>query len=401
MPAPYVSFTFGDPKPVPPTLTPTLSLVGVSAGARPSNYGWTGGGSGGSSGGGSFVAGGDLSGTATAQTVVGLEGKPLDAATVGAPSNGQVVQYDNVSGKWKAVSLVAPTISFRDTHANRATTSASANPTALYFESDRGNACYESQGGAWILVGGEYVAAFSSRPTDLGPNDAGFRFAASDTFVRYQWNGSAWVQINGTDWQSALRTTSNTGLPATGAGVEISWAAGGPFGVISSYNRGASTYQSFHLNGNPLLLNLDSAAFVGIGTSAPAAMLDVNGVVRATGFTSPATGVGVEIEYSGGTGFLQSINRTAAAYVPLKIEANPVTINATSGGKVGIGVPTPQAGLHSAVSTIIGVANAQVIPDANIGTSQVEIWIDETNSRLTFRVKYSTGTVKTGTVTVS
>ena len=49
-----------------------------------------------------FAAGGDLSGTATLQTVVGLEGVPLDATTVGAPSDGEVLAYDLALGKYIA-----------------------------------------------------------------------------------------------------------------------------------------------------------------------------------------------------------------------------------------------------------------------------------------------------------
>jgi hypothetical protein len=50
-----------------------------------------------------FTAGGDLSGTSTSQTVIGLDGKALDSS-VGSPTDRQVVQYDSASGKWKAVS---------------------------------------------------------------------------------------------------------------------------------------------------------------------------------------------------------------------------------------------------------------------------------------------------------
>ena len=49
-----------------------------------------------------FSAAGDLTGTADSQTVVGLEGIPLDAATVGAPNNGDVLTYDTATGKWIA-----------------------------------------------------------------------------------------------------------------------------------------------------------------------------------------------------------------------------------------------------------------------------------------------------------
>lgn len=51
---------------------------------------------------GSFTAGGDLSGSDSSQTVVGLRGKALDAATVGSPSDGDVIVYDSASGKYKA-----------------------------------------------------------------------------------------------------------------------------------------------------------------------------------------------------------------------------------------------------------------------------------------------------------
>lgn len=51
---------------------------------------------------GSFAAGGDLSGSGSSQTVVGLQGVALDAGTVGSPSDGDVISYDNASGKYKA-----------------------------------------------------------------------------------------------------------------------------------------------------------------------------------------------------------------------------------------------------------------------------------------------------------
>lgn len=56
----------------------------------------------GSGGGGSFTAGGDLSGTSSSQTVIGLQGKSLDSGTVGSPSDGDLITYDGASGKYKA-----------------------------------------------------------------------------------------------------------------------------------------------------------------------------------------------------------------------------------------------------------------------------------------------------------
>ena len=54
--------------------------------------------------------GGDLAASGpAAQTVVGLEGKPLDPATIGSPADGQVVTYVAAAGKYKAV---APSAGF-------------------------------------------------------------------------------------------------------------------------------------------------------------------------------------------------------------------------------------------------------------------------------------------------
>lgn len=49
-----------------------------------------------------FSAGGDLSGSISAQAVIGLQGKGLDAATIGTPSDGYAIVYDATSGKYKA-----------------------------------------------------------------------------------------------------------------------------------------------------------------------------------------------------------------------------------------------------------------------------------------------------------
>jgi hypothetical protein len=56
--------------------------------------------------GGAQIAG-DLGGTTAAPIVVGLQGKGLDAATVGAPSNNQVIQYDSTSGLYKAKTFLS------------------------------------------------------------------------------------------------------------------------------------------------------------------------------------------------------------------------------------------------------------------------------------------------------
>ena len=67
---------------------------------------------------------------------------------------------------------------------------------SLFVEIDRGNVVYEAQnitaGNAqWVFVSGIYGAALAQEPTDLGVNDAGFLFFATDTRVLSRWSGSA------------------------------------------------------------------------------------------------------------------------------------------------------------------------------------------------------------------
>jgi len=66
-------------------------------------------------------------------------------------------------------------------------------------------------------------------------------------------------------------------------------------------------------------------------------------------------------------------------------------------GDVGIGTDDPKAQLHSTTSTIVGAASA-AIANADLGNSQVNIYVDEAGNQLCFKVKYSNGTVKTGCI---
>ncbi len=52
-----------------------------------------------------FTAGGDLSGNAVSQTVIGWDGVPLDQTSMGSPSDAQIPIYDNAAGEWKARSI--------------------------------------------------------------------------------------------------------------------------------------------------------------------------------------------------------------------------------------------------------------------------------------------------------
>jgi hypothetical protein len=53
-------------------------------------------------GGGGFTAGGDLSGSSTDQTVVAIQGNPVNSTTLGSSQDGYVLTWDNTDGYYKA-----------------------------------------------------------------------------------------------------------------------------------------------------------------------------------------------------------------------------------------------------------------------------------------------------------
>lgn len=75
-------------------------------------------------------------------------------------------------------------------------------------------------------------------------------------------------------------------------------------------------------------------------------------------------------------------------------------VTVTAGGNVGIGTADAKARLHSTGSTILGAASAPVA-DADLGDGQVNVWVNEATDELTFKVKYSNGTVKTAKLPLS
>lgn len=80
--------------------------------------------------------------------------------------------------------------------------------------------------------------------------------------------------------------------------------------------------------------------------------------------------------------------------------ASSATVLRAGTSGVGIFQTAPQAKLHGTGSTIVGCATAAVA-DANMGNSELNFWVNEAGNLLTFKVKYSDGTVKSGTVALA
>lgn len=76
---------------------------------------------------------------------------------------------------------------------------------------------------------------------------------------------------------------------------------------------------------------------------------------------------------------------------------NQFIINSSNG--VGIGTNDPKAQLHSVDDTIVGVPPA-ALADGDLGLGELHFWVNEGTDKLIFKVKYSTGTVKSGEVSL-
>lgn len=122
---------------------------------------------------------------------------------------------------WTGTAWVDATLVRWGTHASRLALTPSAEIDGqLFVESDRSDVMYQNQGASWHYIGGVMRGTISpdQRPTDLGMNDAGFTFRATDQpLLQYAWNGAAWVQITGANyWVNGTAIVTQTGLNLIG-----------------------------------------------------------------------------------------------------------------------------------------------------------------------------------------
>jgi len=87
----------------------------------------------------------------------------------------------------------------------------------------------------------------------------------------------------GVDITKTTRITGNANIPSSGAGIEINYSTQGE---IYAYDRTASAYKVLRLRGSSILLDQGN---VGIGTTSPAAKLDLNGTSILRGLVNITT----------------------------------------------------------------------------------------------------------------
>lgn len=104
------------------------------------------------------------------------------------------------------------------THSNRLVSfTPPASVGLLFWETDR-NVLYVSvlvSGSiVWHYAAGTYENVIASRPSDLGVNDIGFNFVATDDETLSVWDGSAWIEIGSSQYPVVIDTVALTGQTA-------------------------------------------------------------------------------------------------------------------------------------------------------------------------------------------
>jgi hypothetical protein len=110
----------------------------------------------GGGGGAAITFAGDLNGTSITQTVVGLQGKGLDAATVGTPTDGYLLSYSASSGKWMGAAPTAAGQVSSNWQSVTAPTNILNRPN-IWTDNQAGN-LYLTQGCYYNVAGSNWIA---------------------------------------------------------------------------------------------------------------------------------------------------------------------------------------------------------------------------------------------------
>lgn len=135
--------------------------------------------------------------------------------------DGDMTALGNLSRLWTQFFSNGQGWVSQGTHAERLTTNPGGVPDGAFFiETDRG-AIYQSRfvgtAQAWVLVAGFMTGVLAARPKDLGPNDSGLFFSATDA-LDYRWNGTGWATLDTARGGGALTHVGRM-VKVTAAGV--------------------------------------------------------------------------------------------------------------------------------------------------------------------------------------
>src|SRR3989339_57372 len=208
-----------------------------------------------------------------------------------------------------------------------------------------------STAGPWTLSG-----------SNLFPDDISYNVGIGTTAPAYtltvQGNASA---SNFFAFNSGLVGSYSTASLTDYEGIAMQKLSGGD-GIIKVYKTGAGTYRDFHIETTGAnRLHITAGGNVGIGTTAPAEKLDVDGTVKMTGFqltTSPTAGYVLSSD-ANGVGTWSDVSSTAGPWTLSGSNLFPDDSNYN----VGIGTTTPITWLHTSNSGLTAKGKALAIFD--------------------------------------
>ena len=167
----------------------------------------------------------------------------------------------------------AQAVVLEDTHANRLTNYTSGQQVgAGFYETDRTVIYVADSTLTWKYAAGAYLAVVASLPGDLGTNDTGFLFYATDQSQTYRWTGAAWATVSNriliggfygifTHANSADRTYTFQDTPGTVPLAVATVALTAQVAAISSTNfANSSTAGTYRVSYSLLTTTADAAA---------------------------------------------------------------------------------------------------------------------------------------------
>jgi hypothetical protein len=146
----------------------------------------------------------------------------------------------------------------------------------------------------------------------------------------------------------------------------------------------------------------DNGSLISVGlASVFSSYVDGFGLRATSSSAFGGTGVGVEIGYSGGLGYVQAYNRSTSAYQPMKVDGSTVSLNISgtqkllldASGNLGLGV-TPTSGYGGL--QIVGPTSANILTQLGIdgvragvrSSGNTAIVLDNSNTTFTNRMWY-------------
>lgn len=151
---------------------------------------------------------------------------------------------------------------------------------------------------------------------------------------------------------------------------------GGSAGLVVTYGAAVGTMTSAGLVSASSFTSTNDASFatsagsVGIGTNSPRTKLEVNGHIFSTGYASPTSGTGISLGFTGGIGYITSINGANSVYQGVQLYGSTYTFTTQNSANALVILNSGNVGLNTASpATVLDVGgNAQFGSGANKST---------------------------------